>query len=312
MTVVRDVIMKSRVYKQTGVLQLIIIFSLMLAPFPSWGNFESLQARYMVLKDVLKESKFDTPIYINSKVSRDILTGEVYWVVKNPKVTFDMLSEAFTKLENWCEFIPLHLNVKTCIYSYSQSSTYLTFYVGRKQYALPDDVFAVRYRFQVINKNKNYFKVLLTANKGPARTRNYRLQLDAMKINGHVYYRMISSYRPSGISRLGTNIYLKTSGSKKVGFSVIGADREGKPIYVRGIKGVIERNVIRYYLAGKTYILTQRLPVDKRFEARIKNWYDETERYHRQLFEMNKTKYLKAKRKERANQIALQKTIIYK
>ncbi len=304
--------MESRVYKLKRVLRLIVIFTLMLATFPSWGDFKSLQARYVTLKDALKESKFDTPIYINSKVSRDILTGEVYGVVKNPKVTFDMISEAFTRLQNWCDFIPLHLNVKTCVYSQYEGKSYLTFYVGRKQYAAPDEVFALRYHFQVIKKTKNYFKVLLTAKKGPARTRDYRLQLDAMKTNGHIYYRMISSYRPSGISRLGTKIYLKTSGSKKVGFSVVGTDRDGKPIYVSGIRGVIERNVIRYYLAGKAYIYTQHLPPNERFEARILYWYDETERYHRQLFEMKKSKYLQAKRKERANQVALQKTLIYK
>ena len=308
MTTIRGVIMESRLYKVTGVLRLIVIFTLMLATLPSWGDYKSLQDRYFVLK----ESKYNLPIHINSKIDKNTLTGEVYGIVENSELTFEKLSNAFARLQNWCDFIPLHLNVKTCVYSQYEGKSYLTFYVGRKQYEAPDDVYAVRYRFQVIEKTKKYFKVIITADKGPARTRNFRMQLDAMKINGHIYYHMISSYQPSRISRLGTNIYLKTSGSKKVGFSVVGTDRDGKPIYVRGIRGVIERNVIRYYLASMAFINTQHLPPNEQFEARIQNWYDETERYHRQLFEMKKYKYLQVKRKERANQIALQKTIIYK
>ena len=219
-----------------------------------YGDRASLQTRYLQFKQELKNSKFETPIYIQSHNSKYVHRGEVYGLVKNPNVTFDDLRSAFTRLENWCDFIPLHLNVKSCTYYRKNDASYLTFYVGGKYYDSPDNVYEVRYRFRVIKKDDDYFKVLLTAPKGPSGTRDYRLQLDAMRTNGTVCYRVISSYRPSAFSRFGTKFYLNTAGSHKVGFSVVGVDDAGKPIYVRGIKGIIERNVIRYptFTKGKT------------------------------------------------------------
>jgi hypothetical protein len=78
---------------------------------------------------------------------------------------------------------------------------------------------------------------------------------------------------------------------------------------VRGAQGIIERNLMRYYLVLKAFLDTKTVPDSRRFEARISTFYDLMERYPSQLHEMERAEYLDAKRRERQNQIRLQQTI---
>jgi hypothetical protein len=77
---------------------------------------------------------------------------------------------------------------------------------------------------------------------------------------------------------------------------------------VEGVRGTIERNTMRYYLALEAVLETWDLPTNDRFEARIRRWFALTERYHPQLHEMNRAEYLQAKRQEHINQLRLQNT----
>ncbi len=54
---------------------------------------------------------------------------------------------------------------------------------------------------------------------------------------------------------------------------------------VGGLRGAVESNVLRYYLAILAYMDTLKIPVEQRFEKRISQWYDLTARYKRQLFD---------------------------
>ena len=273
------------------------------------ADYGSLNKRYHAIKKYLDQSKFETPIYIHSSANKVSLKGEVYGLVHNPDITFEQLVKAFSDYKNWCDFIPLHLNVKACIYQHINKQKYLTFYAGRKFYQAPEDVYQVRYRFRQLAKTKDYFNVTLNAPRGPAGTSNYLLQLEFMKVEGRILFRVISSYSSSRRSRFGTSIYLHTKGKHKVGFTVVGVDSDGNPIYVRGIKGVVERNVIRYFLAGWAFMATRKLPDDKRYKALLRYWFKETEKYHQQLYEMSKKQYLETKLHERRNQLELQKIV---
>lgn len=50
-------------------------------------------------------------------------------------------------------------------------------------------------------------------------------------------------------------------------------------------------------------------PVKTRFNKRISLWFDLTEKYHKQLYEMDKKDYLKYKNMELKDQARLQKAI---
>jgi len=57
----------------------------------------------------------------------------------------------------------------------------------------------------------------------------------------------------------------------------------------------VERNTMRYYLAIDDYVAA---PAPSQLEQRLNTWFDATERYPRQLHEMEKPDYLAMKRVE--------------
>ena len=75
-----------------------------------------------------------------------------------------------------------------------------------------------------------------------------------------------------------------------------------------GVRGIVERNAVRYYLALDALLRTRRLPPGKRFEARIQTWFDLAARYP-PLREMEREQYLEIKRRERENRLRLQRAL---
>jgi hypothetical protein len=91
-------------------------------------------------------------------------------------------------------------------------------------------------------------------------------------------------------------IYLASSGRDKVGFSVVGKTAEGEPVYVRGVRGVVERNTMRYYLALEAYLDALDAPAAERVERRLRAFHAGLENYPRQLHELELGRYLDIKR----------------
>ena len=92
--------------------------------------------------------------------------------------------------------------------------------------------------------------------------------------------------------------YLVTIGREKVGFSIVGHQRDGRPVYVGSVLGLVERNAMRYYFATDAYLGAYLLPAGEQVEARLRDWFASTERYATQLHEMDRGEYLEMKRKE--------------
>jgi len=64
------------------------------------------------------------------------------------------------------------------------------------------------------------------------------------------------------------------------------------------VRGVVERNTMRYYLAIDAYLFAlTTLPKDQ-LEKRLQKWYDGTEQYATQLHEVERNDYLEMKRNE--------------
>jgi hypothetical protein len=72
---------------------------------------------------------------------------------------------------------------------------------------------------------------------------------------------------------------------------------------------MIERNVMRYYLALKAFLDTADLPVGRQFEARASLAYDLMDLYSAQLRQMDKAEYLDIKSREHQNQLRLQQRL---
>ena len=92
--------------------------------------------------------------------------------------------------------------------------------------------------------------------------------------------------------------YLATIGRDKVGFSVIGNGSDGQPIYQDGMRGVVERNTMRYYLALEAYLGASSGTAAEQQEQRLNDWHSAVERYPLQLHELERSEYLAMKHAE--------------
>ncbi len=262
---------------------------------------------YTQLKPVLDKNAYGIPVYIHSSDENNTMTGVIYGVIHHP---FSVVSQALLTPANWCDIAPQHLNIKACTYRSLKDYCQLTFYSGRKYYERADDVYQLTYRFDIIAQARDFVEIDMSATDGPAGTSDYRLKIQTIPLNASSSFVYFSySYKYNFITSMGMGTYLATLGSGKLGFSITGNDQHGKPVYVGGVRGIIERNAVRYYLAIQSYLDTLHIKTVDRFIARINNWFDLTEQHHLQLYEMDKQDYLQYKRQEHQDQQRLQQQI---
>jgi len=289
------------------ILQTIWLLCLLASPGGANAASKELLDTYELIKAKLEQNIYGVPVYIESHDENNIMLGKVYGVIDH---TFEKIHDALLIPGYWCEITPQHLNIKACTYHLRDGYCELTFYSGRKFYETPEDVYQLVYRFDKIRDEENYFHISLTAAKGPIGTGDYHIDVEAVPLaDNKTFIHFRYSYTYNFFTRMGMNTYLATLGSGKKGFSILGKDETGKPVYIEGIRGIIERNAIRYYLAIQSYLDTLDMPTNKKFNARINRWYDLTDKYHSQLYEMEKNDYIKYKQQERKDQIRLQEIV---
>lgn len=280
--------------------RLCILLVTLLAGSAAWGEV-ALSERYLSLKSGAATTLPGTSISLVSVEQDGMLGAEVTSILPYP---FATAATTLANVENWCQFMPLHFNIKACIYETDQQGEMVTLYSGRKTYQTPDSSHKLTYRVVKHEEGDGQFALLLLADSGPAGTRDYRIEVNALQVSEGTLLHISSSYRPSMTSSLLTHTYLSTLGRDKVGFTRIEQDGVMRP--VQGMRGVIERNVMRYQIAMNTFLTTQSLPATSRHEAALKRWFEENERYPHQLHEMSEKEYLEIKQREWDNQQRLQ------
>ncbi len=267
------------------------------------GDKANLAALYEKVKDLLEHPTPERPFYLEVGVRKHIEHGEA--ALYFPE-SFDEIAKALSDPANWCDLLPLHLNVKGCTYRRDTDGSRLRIYLGRKFYQSPEKAHKINYDFHTVG-SQDYFAAIVTADKGPLGTSDYRIVFEAMPADGRTFGRVSISDHQSWISSKAMHVYLATKGKHKQGISVIGHDEDGNPIYSKGEPAVAERNLLRYYFAFAAFFNSAgEKDNNKRHENQMNYWFDQTEQYP-QLHEMGKEEYLTEKRKERANQIALQR-----
>jgi hypothetical protein len=141
--------------------------------------------------------------------------------------------------------------------------------------------------------------VELNADSGPMSTKDYRIVLEAVSIGGNrTFLHLTYSYGYGLAGRLAMKTYLATLGADKVGFTATRDPSSGQPKYIGGVRGLVERNTMRYYLAIDAYLGSLASPPDKQLEERLATWFDATERYPEQLHEVDRQDYLQMKNHE--------------
>jgi hypothetical protein len=256
----------------------------------------SLQGRYAEIKDRLANSPFQHPLILESTQTAGNLRGDVFSVVKQP---FSIVREALQSVDHWCDILILHLNVKRCKSIRRPEATRLLLGIGKKKDQAIADAYALEFAYRVAAGTPSYLQVRLNADEGPLGTKNYLIQVQVAPIDAlRSFIHMSYAFTYGIAARVAMKAYLATIGRAKVGFSIVGHQPDGQPVFIRDIRGLVERNAMRYYLAIDVYLDTHLLPPADRAERRLQDWYASTERYATQLHEMELSEYLAMKRKE--------------
>lgn len=261
-----------------------------------------LRGLHKTLASRLARNEFGRPIALDSHETSRQVSGDVHAVIDSP---FRVVSKAFANPHTWCDVLILHLNTKYCRAGVGADADRLSVRVGRKRAQDIDDGFALQFTFRRQAVRPSYLAAQVTSPSGPLGSRDYRIELTAMPLpGGKSFMRLHYSYAFGSAARLATRGYLATSGSGKVGFTRV-TDDNGNRSYVRGLRGAIERNTMRYFLAVESYLDSLAQPPGRQFTSRIEHWFDATEQYRRQLHEMERADYLSMKQREYARQQAV-------
>ena len=241
----------------------------------------SLRGRYAELKPQLQSNSYGRQLYIDSAESSNALQGDVYAVLDHP---FDKVKEALVDPNAWCDIMLLPFNTKAC----SAQGNHLSVRIGRKANQPADQAYRLDFGFSNVSASDNYLSTRLNAGQGPFGTRDYRINVEAVPLDGgRTFMHMNYAYGFGGAGRFAMQAYMATAGANKAGFTT------------GGVRGAVERNAMRYYLAIDAYLDTMDVAEAQRVDKRINQWFSATERYPQQLREMDRNTYVTMKRQER-------------
>jgi hypothetical protein len=262
----------------------------------------ALRARHATLAPQLANNEFGGQLVLQSEEVARRVDGDVYAVVDHP---FAAVSGALSDPAQWCEILILHLNTKFCRAGDDNGTTRLEVRVGKKQPQAIQAASLLAFAWRAPTVRPDYVSVQMDAADGPYDTRDYRLMAEAVPLEGgRTFLHMGYAVSYGGASDFAMHLYLGTIARDKVGFTRAKEPTSTQEGYVGGMRGVAERNTMRYYLAIETYLDSLSAPPDLRVEKRLRAWFDATERYPRQLREVDRESYLKMKRDEVQRQAA--------
>ena len=257
----------------------------------------ALRAKYAALAPQLASNQFNGPLYLDSVETSQQSEGDLYAVVDYP---FATVSAALNSPGHWCDVLILHLNTKYCRANTVGAGTQLDLRIGKKYNQPVADASQLMFAYRAVTVTPEYFDIELNAPSGPFGTSNYRILLEAVSIEGgHTFLHLGYAFGYGAVSHVALQAYLATVGSGKVGFTTSGVPRAGsQPTYIGGMRGLVERNTMRYYLAIDAYLGALSAPPADQMEKRLQSWFAATEKYPRQLHEVDRATYLEMKRSE--------------
>ncbi len=256
----------------------------------------ALLTRYRVLQYELDHNQFRKPIHLDSGETANGVSGDIHAVLDHP---FARVAMALNSADNWCDILILHVNTKYCRASTPRQGTVLDVSIGTKSEQPIEKAYRVTFGYRVAPPSANHLQVALDADAGPLGTRNYRLVLDAVPLaDGRTFIHLSYSYTYGVVGRLAMRAYLGSIGKNKVGFTITGTGPDGGPQHIDGMRGLVERNTMRYYLAIAAFLDAASSPPQAQLEKRLRAWFSATESFPRQLHEVDEKAYLDMKRKE--------------
>ena len=263
------------------------------------SNPATLMDKYAALRLSLVNNAFNRPLVLDSVQTANRVTGNAYAVLDVP---FSLVNSNLKTPGQLCELVILHINTKYCRPAGASNPNLMMVNFGKKSAQSMGDTFALQFVMTTNPPNPNYMRVQLDAEKGPLGTSNYGISLAAVPLpDGKTFLHLQYAYGFGIAGRLAMQAYLSTAGSSKVGFTKISATstnpNDGNA-YVGGMRGAVERNTMRYYLAIDAYLKSLSAPASQQLDNRLEKWFDSTEQYPLQLRETDKASYLSMKKDE--------------
>lgn len=262
-----------------------------LQALPAFADAGSLRAKYTELREQLRNNSYQRAMFVDSAESPNSLRGDVYAVLDHP---FSKVAQGLKDPAQWCDVMLLPFNTKYC----HAVDNGLVVRIGRKYDQPVEQAFKLQFAYRNLAASDDYFDSRLNAGSGPFGTRDYRIDVSAVPLdNGKTFMHLSYSYGYGTLGKMAMQGYLSTVGASKVGFST-SKDANGQAGLTTGVRGAIERNAMRYYLAIDSYLDALDAPREQQMEKRIQSWFSATERYPKQLHEMDRSTYVAMKRQE--------------
>lgn len=215
---------------------------------------------------------------------------------------FAVVRRALRDPTAWCAILSLHQNVKACVHRQGANGGLLRLYNGRKFYQALRQALQSDYVLTSDDVGTDHCVVSLASTDGDGPHLAIDLRADGADGTAiHLNYR----YQLSRLARAGLRVYFATDGRGKTGFSMIEQPAQGRSVPVAGLRGLIERNAVRYHLAIAAYLDRPGEDTSGVELSRAGHWYDLTTQYP-QLHELERGDYLANKRREFARQHRLQ------
>lgn len=278
---------------------------------------EDLAARFEQLRRQGAVQLGQKPVFLQSTETPERLEGEVLALIDHP---VQQVRAALSQAAVWCDILILHLNVKYCRAARRSGPTgaidTLEVGLGRKFDEPLSGVHWLDFRFRAGPSvagpaglpGASPAAVELLAPEGPLGTRDIRIRVQTAEVaeaaevaKGRTLLQLRYAYAQGPSARWALQMYLGTLGRHKVGFSLVPerADRPGGPLQpVTGVRALLERNTVRYYLAVDAYLEALAVPQAQQLERRLAEWFAATERHPRQLRELDWETYVQMKRLE--------------
>lgn len=257
---------------------------------------QELLARHAAIQAQLATSPLGQPLLIDSEELPDGVRGEVFAELDQP---FTQVTQALARPGNWCAMLLLHVNNRRCKLIRGDGAVPPTVELSVvRRWDLPvESAFILDMAMRVDSSAADYLMVDLRSADGPMGTRAHQVQVEAIALAGgsRTFLHFSYAYLHNTMARLASQAYLATFGRSKVGFTVVG---DG-PEYIRGLRGLVERNSMRYFLTVSAYLDAMRVPPAQQPDRRLENWFASAERFPRQLHEIDHATYVAIKRSDR-------------
>lgn len=266
------------------------------AAVPVTTNATTLLAKHAEFLPQLQAKALGEPMHLVSQDSGSRLQADVYTELSLP---FAQISSLLSASDPLCGVMFLHLNVRGCQPKRGTSADGLVLTAGPKQGVTGGSIYTMNYSMQVEVATPEYLRVSLVADSGPLSTSDYRIVFEATPLEGQrTFLHFGYGYSYGTMARLALGVYLATAGRSKIGFSVVGKTSDGKPQFVQGERGSIERNLMRNYLALVAYTSVPGGSGQPQMDARLRAWFALSERHAAQLHELTLDEYLAQKHED--------------